>query len=133
MSALFCFLTSDTVWPVTPSSRYPDFPATMDCVLKLSKTNLPSIRLPRVTTLVWAFPSILRQKCHCEGHTVCQMVAPLQKGLITVNRAGFHVYHLCGLCEGSLVSQLSFAIRKISLTILVLKSALWCCRKDEEE
>lgn len=80
----------------------------MDCTLKLSKINLPSILWSCVTTMAWDFPSILRQKCHCEGHPVCQMVAPLQIGLITVNRMEFHVYHLCGLCEGSHVSELSF-------------------------
>lgn len=42
-------------------------------------------------TRVLTCPSILRQKGHCEEHSMSQIVVLLRKGLITVNRMEFHI------------------------------------------
>ncbi|EDK99577.1 mCG1037084, partial [Mus musculus] len=53
--------------------------------------NFNSKRHLGIMTRVLTCPSILRQKGHCEEHSMSQIVVLLRKGLITVNRMEFHI------------------------------------------
>ena len=70
----------------------PTFPVTMDGTLKLSQSKPWFCSFfSGIMTRVLTCPSILRQKGHCEEHSMSQIVVLLLKGLITVNRMEFHI------------------------------------------